>query len=481
VGNITSDSMAAAQSPFQDEGKELLERTPINGSENEISLMALPSYEDSTMTHWKLYGSHFLSAWGERMWEFAVGLVLLRLQSASLFFVAAQGVFSGLSVVVAGGILGSWVDRTDRLTVACQMLMLQNAAIVLSGISALFAMSLFPTSQGWVFYALILCTMFSTALSSVASFGSTLSVEREWTKQLCGDDSGQLARLNASMRRIDLCCLILSPLMVGIVMTLVKVPVAIYLIIGWNLVAWAPECLLLKSAQSCSSLLKEAKQEMESSTSAASRWKQIFSNAGWKSYLSQDIVLAAFSMTLLYLTVLSLGLLMTAFLNWKGMSEAELSIYRGLGAVSGVAATFAFPTLQTRVGLDVTGIIGIWFQLCCLLVAVSPLVIEHIHTIPDIIVIHVLTVGLVASRFGLWLFDLTINQMLQERVAKEAIGAVSGVQGSLCSLFTTLSFAAGMVVWDPNRFVILMYGSCIVVMLAASLYFFAFFRRPLVI
>jgi len=89
---------------------------------------------------------------------------------------------------------------------------------------------------------------------------------------------------------------------------------------------------------------------MESSTSAASRWKQIFSNAGWKSYLSQDIVLAAFSMTLLYLTVLSLGLLMTAFLNWKGMSEAELSIYRGLGAVSGVAATFAFPTLQTRVG-----------------------------------------------------------------------------------------------------------------------------------
>ncbi len=78
------------------------------------------------------------------------------------------------------------------------MLMLQNATIVLSGISALSAMSLFPTSQGWAFYALILCTMFSTALSSVASFGSTLSVEREWTKQLCGDDSGQLARLNAS-------------------------------------------------------------------------------------------------------------------------------------------------------------------------------------------------------------------------------------------------------------------------------------------
>ncbi len=80
-----------------------------------------------------------------------------------------------------------------------------------------------------------------------------------------------------------------------------------------------------------------------------------------------------------------------------------------------------------------TGIIGISFQLCCLLVAVSPLVIEHIHTIPDIIVIHVLTVGLVASRFGLWLFDLTINQMLQERVAKEAIGKYINY---LCLIFS---------------------------------------------
>ncbi len=73
---ITSDSMAEAQSSFQDEGTELLERPPITGSdENDTSLVVSPSYEDSTMTRWKLYGSHFLSAWGERMWEFAIGLV----------------------------------------------------------------------------------------------------------------------------------------------------------------------------------------------------------------------------------------------------------------------------------------------------------------------------------------------------------------------------------------------------------------------
>ena len=44
------------------------------------------------------------------------------------------------------------------------------------------------------------------------------------------------------------------------------------------------------------------------------------------------------------------GLLMTAYLKYLGMAETELSIYRGLGALSGVLATFAFPWLQRTTG-----------------------------------------------------------------------------------------------------------------------------------
>ena len=35
---------------------------------------------------------------------------------------------------------------------------------------------------------------------------------------------------------------------------------------------------------------------------------------------------------------------------------------------------------------------------------------------------HALAVGLVASRFGLWAFDLAVSQMLQERVPNEQLG-----------------------------------------------------------
>lgn len=34
----------------------------------------------------------------------------------------------------------------------------------------------------------------------------------------------------------------------------------------------------------------------------------------------------------------------------QGMSEAELSVYRGIGAVSGLLSTYTFPALQSRLG-----------------------------------------------------------------------------------------------------------------------------------
>lgn len=66
--------------------------------------------------------------------------------------------------------------------------------------------------------------------------------------------------------------------------------------------------------------------------------------------MRQETLLPAISMALLYLTVMSFGLLMTAYLKWKGKSEAELSVYRGLGALAGVAATVVFPFLHQNLG-----------------------------------------------------------------------------------------------------------------------------------
>ena len=57
---------------------ELLERQPRHHeatASQDIPETSNQTDSGSRHTVWALYGSHFLSAWGERMWEFVVGLV----------------------------------------------------------------------------------------------------------------------------------------------------------------------------------------------------------------------------------------------------------------------------------------------------------------------------------------------------------------------------------------------------------------------
>ena len=70
----------------------------------------------------------------------------------------------------------------------------------------------------------------------------------------------------------------------------------------------------------------------------------------WRAYWDQPTFAAAIALALLYLTVLSLGLLMTAYLKAQGLAEAELAIERGIGALTGILATFTFPPMSSRLG-----------------------------------------------------------------------------------------------------------------------------------
>ena len=192
---------------------------------------------------------------------------------------------------------------------------------------------------------------------------------------------------------------------------------------------------------------------------------------GWIMYVKQPAAVASFSLALLYLSVMSFGSLMTAYLYWSGMGEAELSIYRGAGALSGIAATIAYPPLQRRWGLVKAGTAAVWLQCACLVGAAAPVLVATLtHSAPSAHATRGLVAGLVLSRFGLWGFDLAVNQIIQETVEIGQIGVISGAQGSLQSLFQMLSYVAGVVVSQPERFPFLMAGSVGVVGFAAVLF-----------
>ena len=79
-------------------------------------------------------------------------------------------------------------------------------------------------------------------------------------------------------------------------------------------------------------------------------------------------------------------------------------------------------------GLKKTGLMGVWWQATALILAVTPVWLTQLGArLPESSTSHTLLAGLVASRFGLWLFDLSVSQMLQEWIPASDIGRWHGM------------------------------------------------------
>ena len=66
--------------------------------------------------------------------------------------------------------------------------------------------------------------------------------------------------------------------------------------------------------------------------------------------------------------------------------------------------------------------------------------------------LYVFTAFLALSRFGLWGFDLSVTQIMQEQVPQEVIGTVNGVQSSICEMFHIIMYIATLVITNPADF-----------------------------
>ena len=75
-------------------------------------------------------------------------------------------------------------------------------------------------------------------------------------------------------------------------------------------------------------------------------------------------------------------------------------------------------------GLVRSGTLGIGLQVVSLTAAIAPAVLARLTTlgIQDTVITHMLVGGLIMSRFGLWLFDLCVSQLIQDRVDTQSLG-----------------------------------------------------------
>ncbi|XP_072198528.1 ferroportin [Excalfactoria chinensis] len=250
---------------------------------------------------------------------------------------------------------------------------------------------------------------------------------------------------------------------------------------------------------------------------------------GWVAYYNQPVFLAGMGLAFLYMTVLGFDCITTGYAYTQGLSGSVLSLLMGASAITGIMGTVAFTWLRRKCGLVRTGLISGVAQFSCLVLCAisvfmpgSPLDLtvspfadisarlfenEPLPTIaspggepgvafatgmPDlfngsaahanadpemspqpvpIISVSLLFAGVIAARVGLWSFDLTVTQLLQENVAESERGIINGVQNSMNYLLDLLHFIMVILAPNPEAFGLLVLISVSFVAMGHIMYF----------
>ncbi|WJX42891.1 Solute carrier 40 member 2 [Trifolium repens] len=483
--------------------KEILRETVLSQERQ------LPSSSSSSLIT-NLYIAHFLARWGSRMWEFSVGLYMISIWPDSLLYAAIYGAVESASIALFGPIIGTWVDKLTYQKVLKLWLVTQNLSFLTAGatVVALLVYSSLKFSNFPVFLFLVVIINICGGIGVLSTLAGTILIEREWLLVISEGQSPELlTKMNSVTRRIDLTCKLLAPVITGFIISFVSLKASAITLALWNGVSvWVEYWLFTSVYNGIPALCQSSQRRMERLSSESDLERNNSTSEGdsllndtsgdsselldgksrtkfsdwiskisyvdaWRVYLQQEVVLPGLALALLFFTVLSFGTLMTATLEWEGIPAYVIGIARGISAVIGIAATVLYPVLQHHISAIRTGLWSIWSQWTCLLPCLAAMWIQN-----GILSSYVLMASVSISRLGLWMFDLSVLQQMQNLVPESDRLIVGGVQNSLQSFMDLLAYVMGIIISDPQEFWKLSLLSFLAVTLAAFLYCIHVFR-----
>jgi len=431
---------------------------------------------------WSLYAAHTLSTWGDNMWWFAGGCYMLELLPSSLRLTAIYGLVIAASVIVFGASVGRLVDTMGRISAARLSLAIQNLATAACALTlAAFLHNRAELEPDGPDHPTLIVSVLAITLAAVArlaSCGTNIIIQKDWIVVIAGGDNDKLATMNSILRTIELTTYAIAPAVAGCLFTLLGFGLTGLVIAAWNVVSVCLEyCLLSRIYRrhpGLASKRSSSSDEEEEDGGAAGGAVQ-----GWFTYFNHPVKLAGLGLACLFMTVLGFDNITYGYCLLQGVPHAVLGILVGVSAVVGVAGSLAYPPIRKRVGLERTGLLGMFLLVSCSSLAlvsiflpgspmdlnvffksktnssmlVSPPAINQEYTnttesesdaeskvLPENDVapwllahcsVIVFLTGIILARFGLWIVDLTVNQLLQEKVEEEVRGVVNGVQESL--------------------------------------------------
>ena len=429
----------------------------------------------------RIYISHFLTSWTDRVFEFLAYLLLAKIFHESLLLPSIYGFITTLSAVFLSSHVGHWVDKFPRLPFVRYTLLVQKAAIIFSCITfyiLLRRQQRLDDNVGQMtgFCVIVACS----CILKLAFIGNNIAVEKDWVMVISGGDTENMITV---MRRIDLFCKTVAPVSIGFLTLAPSAPIIVAI---WNATSFVIEYqLIYRVYQDCPALDEEYTPLLDHEVSPTSpsssssmtpvaqerqqrrrNKKRNNTNGGVSlmEYIQHDIFRPSFALSLLYLTVLSFGGIMVTYLKLEGYDDITLGILRAVAGIMGMGATYILPILSQRIGMIRTGLWALWFECICLI----PVILSFIEAIPYGYIL--LFGGMALSRIGLWLYDMAETILLQQFVDADKIGGIAGWQHSLCNLFDLSQYILTMIFSNPSQFFIPALISFFSVLLATLIY-----------
>ena len=458
----------------------LTENGVQSASDAERAIAVLPFEQEanginlSRPVTYRLYISHFLSTWNSRVFEFGAVLFLAALYPGSLASLSIYALVRSGSAIILSPTVGRIIDNKDRLHVVRFSIVVQRGTIIASCVVfLLLALKIIAGSSGrkagLAGLSLLAC------VEKLCSIVNLVSVERDWVVVITGDDESARRLLNSRMRRIDLLCKLLGPLVISLV-NAGSLKVAIIISLGMNILSLPAEVLTITTVFRLVPSLKRplAATDGEGNADPPGRiWLRISLYlkslaANMVFYFRHRALYPSFALALLYFTVLSFSGQMITFLLFSGYTSAIVGAIRTISTVFELSATWIGPRVMKRIGAVRAGIWFLNWQMICLAAGVSLYWTLH----GKIAAASSLVAGVTLSRVGLWGFDLSAQMIVQDQVEYDQRGAFSTTEASFQNLFEMLSYVTTLIFSRPDQFKWPVIISTIAVYTAGSLYTF---------
>ncbi|TGO79228.1 hypothetical protein BELL_0039g00020 [Botrytis elliptica] len=477
---------------------------------------------------WALYLSHFLSTWNGRSYEFAAIIFTANAWPDTLVAASIRGIVRTLASICFSSSVGRWVDKSpDRLKTLLTTITVNRIVVICASVLWFFVVesennpengvALLQSRKDDVTFrdtmkiAMFLPILGFGILEGLSANGNMLSMERDWVVVAAAPEGNQydLTHLNSSMRRIDLSCKLLAPILISFLISRLGIKIGVIVVGVMSAASWGLETWSARRVWSSNTRLQQQKEvrndEVVSHVEVRSLREKFMRGLrlhkeDFGNYFSSKVWIPSMSLSLLHFSALSYGATFITFLLNAGFSLDLITLARAAGSVVEISSTVVTPfgvrhlskahghgpydrlhgsngsdevllqgegeideSGRITTGLERLGLWGLSWQFINLIpvtlilwilststsIPNTPLlsrIISPLSPSSPLLALFLFT-SLSLSRLGLWIFDLTTQQLSQTLIAPTQRSSFAGCEYSLVALFELGNYVMA-IIWS---------------------------------